>query len=87
METLLLACDQELWAGKICKVRQIAEKSDGHSIDLFLELFGGMGSLNDIVLTEQSDSNKLSTITMPPDANSAFALHRTQAYGLAQSLR
>jgi len=87
METLLLEYRQDFWAKKICKVRQNAEKSDGYSIDAFLGFFGGMGSLNDIVLTVQSDPKKLSSITMPPDANSAFEAHRTRAYELAQSLR
>lgn len=87
MERLLSAYGQNFWYEKLCKVREIAERSDGHSIDKFLGFFGGMGSLSDVVLTLQSDPNKLSTITMPPDANSAFAAHRTRAYELAQSLR
>lgn len=87
MERLLSAFGQNFWCEKLCKVREIAERSDGHSIDRFLGFFGGMGSLSDVVLTVQSDPNKLPTITTPPDANSAFAAHRTRAYELAQSLR
>lgn len=87
MEVLLLEFGQDFWAGRICNVRQIAEKSDGRSIDVFLGFFGGMGSLTDIVLTVQSDPHKLSTIATPSNANSAFAGHRTRAYELAQSLR
>ena len=87
MERLLSAYGQNFWCERLCKVREIAERSDGHSIDRFLALFGGMGSLNDVVLTVQFDPTKLSTITMPTDVNSAFAAHRTRAYELAQSLR
>lgn len=87
METLLLEYSLDSWATTICKVRQYAEKSDGYSIDVFLGLFGGMDSLNDIVLTVLSDPKKLSSVTIPRDANVAFQAHRTRAYELAQSLR
>ncbi len=80
MERLLSAFSQDFWCKKLCAVREIAERSDGHSIDKFLGFFGGMGSLSDVVLTVQSDPKKLSTITMPPAANSAFEAHRTRAY-------
>lgn len=47
------------WAAKILKIKQLAEKSDGYSIELFLGLFGGMGSLNDLVLNAPSTENDL----------------------------
>ncbi len=87
MEALLFAHGDDFWGGKIRRIRQIAQESDGHSVVAFLGLLGGMGSLNDVVLTVQSDPDKLSSITMPRDANRAFDAHRTRACDLARKLR
>lgn len=45
------------WADKIKRVRDIAHKSDGYSIELFFGYFGGMGSLNDLVLDAPNSVN------------------------------
>ncbi len=41
------------WAGKVAKIAGLAEQSDGVSVTRFMELFGGMGSLNDLVSQEE----------------------------------
>ena len=63
------------WAGKINRVRDIANKSDGYSIELFFSYYGGMGSLNDLVLNAPNSVND----------NLHEKLHR--AYRLAETLK
>ncbi len=75
LEEILVEHEQSFWALKITRIRQIAEKSDGYCIEAFLNLFGGMGSFNDLVL----DSS--------PAANDIFRLERSRAYTLAQALK
>jgi flagellar motor switch protein FliN/FliY len=50
IEMLLAKYENDFWKEKIVRVRKVAEKSDGHCVDLFMGLLGGMGSLNDLVL-------------------------------------
>jgi flagellar motor switch protein FliN/FliY len=75
LETILLKYEQEFWAVKLSRVRQIAENSNGYSVQYFESLFGGTGSFNDVVLEA------------PASANRDFATERTRAYELAQALK
>jgi flagellar motor switch protein FliN/FliY len=75
LETILLKYEQDFWAGKLSRVRQTAEKSDGYCVKLFEGLFGGMGSFNDLTLEASASANK------------EFAAERTRAYELAQALK
>ncbi|MQB29778.1 DUF6966 domain-containing protein [Rhizobium rhizogenes] len=50
LEALLQDNDANFWAIKIGRCRRSAENSDEWSVHCFLGLFGGMGSLNDLVL-------------------------------------
>ena len=50
------------WAKEVARCAELLEKSDVHGVDRFLKLYGGMGSVNDIVLyrdgvllTEEND--------------------------------
>jgi hypothetical protein len=75
LEKILTTQSENFWADNVSKSRQLAEKSDGYSVDQFLGLFGGMGSLNDLVLkTSQSE-------------NTEFEDHLSRAYALALSLK
>lgn len=65
----------KFWSERVHKVRQIAEKSDGYSVEMFLGFFGGMGSLNDLVLNA------------PMPVNNEFDAERRRAYKLAQALK
>lgn len=38
------------WAEQVARCADIVEQSDSYGLDRFLGLFGGMGSLNDVVL-------------------------------------
>jgi hypothetical protein len=75
LEDILRPHGQERWMAKVRRVRDLAERSDGHCIDLFLKFYGGMGSFNDLVLNA------------PPSANDALDEERRKAYQLAQKLR
>lgn len=75
LEAILLKCEQGIWAEKLSRVRQTAEKSDGYCVQLFEGLFGGMGSFNDLILEA------------PASANKDFATERMRAYELAQALK
>ncbi len=75
LEVTLLKHDEDLWAAKLSRVRQVAENSDGYCVQLFEELFGGMGSFSDLILDASVS------------ANSEFAAERTRACELAQALR
>ena len=57
VEEILAEHERGFWAQKIRRVRQIAEKTDGDCVEMFLGLFGGMGSFNDLVLNAPSQIN------------------------------
>jgi hypothetical protein len=75
IEQLLAEDGMQFWQAKIYKIRRIAENSDGACVPLFLRLYGGMGSFNDIVLRG------------PASRNDAFDKERRRAYKLARNLR
>lgn len=75
IQSLLVADHEQFWCRRIHKVIQLAQKSDGHSVELFLGFFGGMGSFSDLVLNG-SDV-----------ANSTLSEERSNAYEIAQNLR
>ncbi|TNE65330.1 MAG: hypothetical protein EP336_12970 [Rhodobacteraceae bacterium] len=75
LETILLKYEKGFWAKKLSRVRQISEKSDGYCVELFLGFFGGMGSLNDLVLIA------------PRPVNDEFEAELRRAYKLAQALQ
>ncbi|TKW77335.1 MAG: hypothetical protein DI543_16245 [Bradyrhizobium icense] len=78
IEALLVVSDARYWAGQIAACRQIAEKSDGYGVIRFLSLFGGMGSLNDVVLTRGGK--------ILESENDVFSGLLSEAHGLAQAL-
>lgn len=57
LEDILTVNKQGFWAAKVARAQQLAEKSDGYAVDVFLELLGGMGSLNDLILDWSSATN------------------------------
>ncbi len=75
LEAILSTHQSEFWSARVCNVRQIAEKSDGYSVEMFLGFFGGMGSFNDVVLDA------------PKPVNDEFDAERRRAYRLAQTLK
>lgn len=75
LEGLLYTYGSEFWAEKVSKVRQVAEKSDRYCVALFLGMYGGMGSFNDIILNAS------------PSINDDFDQEKRLAYDLAQKLK
>ena len=64
LEQLREAHGSNFWAEKIKKSRIAAENSDGWSVDHVLGLYGGIGSLNDLILeTTKFENNKLQRLT------------------------
>ncbi len=45
------------WARTVALIRQKAERSDGRCVEEAIMLFGGMGSLNDLILGEAIEAN------------------------------
>jgi hypothetical protein len=50
IEALLRTHDASFWADEIGLCRASVEASDAYGLKRFLSMFGGMGSLNDLVL-------------------------------------
>lgn len=62
IEDLLRTGHDTGWAQQVARCAELVEKSDAYGLDRFLNLFGGMGSINDVVLyrdgvplTEEND--------------------------------
>lgn len=66
--------DTPHWVEQIRRIKVFAEKSDGCCVPQFLQLFGGMGFLNDIVLIASDEINE------------AFNLELDRAYLIAKNL-
>ncbi|UWQ95188.1 hypothetical protein K3728_16080 [Rhodobacteraceae bacterium M385] len=75
LEGILQRHEKGLWSAKITRVRQVAEASDGNCVELFLAMYGGMGSFADLVLKA------------PAQANDALHAERRRAYHLAVALK
>jgi hypothetical protein len=50
IEAVLSEHNQKHWAVQIARCLSSVERSDDHGIQRFLSFFGGMGSLNDVLL-------------------------------------
>ena len=57
LEELLDAHSAEFWAKKVQRSRKAAEQSDGWCVGNALSWYGGMGSLNDLVLVAPNEAN------------------------------
>lgn len=78
MTTLLKLHGDGGWAEQIEQCRSIIARSDYYGVDRLLRLYGGMGSLNDVVL--QSGG------VAPPEENERFDALRTDAWEQAHAL-
>ena len=59
LEKLLVEHDDQEWAARICKSNNEIQNQDFMGVERFLSSFGGMGSLNDVVLPEASATGEL----------------------------
>ena len=71
---LLHACGQERWAGWLEKDRKLIAGGDFYGVKHLLQAFGGMGSLNDLVVEPEPRDADLKRLT-------------SQIYELATTLR
>jgi hypothetical protein len=67
VEAILSEHNQQHWAMKVARSLAIVERSDACGIRCFLSLFGGMGSLNDLVLSRdgqflKAENDRLGTL-------------------------
>lgn len=72
--TLLHACGEQGWAGWLEKDQRLIVGRDFYGIQHLLQAFGGMGSLNDLVVEPDSRDAELKRLT-------------NQIYELATTLR
>ena len=78
MTTLLKLHGDNGWAEQVERCRSTIAQSDYHGVDRLLCLYGGMGSLNDVIL--QSGG------VVPTDDNERFDALRTDAWKQANAL-
>ena len=74
-----LAGRSDAWADHVRRAADEVAQSDAHGVQRFLGLFGGMGSLNDLVL--HRDGKPLAA------ENDELRRLRTRAWELAHALR
>jgi hypothetical protein len=79
LEATLKVNGSAQWAEQVGRSSVEVENSDYHGVERFLGLFGGMGSLNDVILVH---NNQVLT-----SENDALDRLRNRAYGLAMALR
>ena len=67
------------WAGELDRCREIIENSDFYGVRRLFGLFGGMGSLNDILIQHKG--------VILTEENERFAALREKAWSIAERLR
>ncbi|WP_197693854.1 hypothetical protein [Vogesella sp. LIG4] len=75
------------WSGWVLKVRARLLNSDYSGIELLLSAYGGMGSLNDVVLGQ---NNKDGVIEWKPEhtgLNERFTVLSSKAWELASAIK
>jgi len=68
VERFLREHEQTYWADEVARSRYAVDQSDAYGLRSFLALFGGMGSLNDLVLSRdqvalQAENDQLHELT------------------------
>lgn len=79
LEQFLRRQDEEFWSARVARAADCVARSDAYGLEQFLSLFGGMGSLSDLVLHRDGKF-----LTM--ENNQLDAL-RSKAWTLADRLR
>ncbi|CAG4891988.1 DUF6966 domain-containing protein [Paraburkholderia gardini] len=83
-EALLRSYGQVRWAEWLAKDARLIRSLDGYGIEHLLSAYGGMGSLNDVVLQR---SNIGTELLIPEGDNERFDELRGEIYALAHMLR
>lgn len=83
-EALPRSYEQIQWAKWLSNDARMIRSLDGYGIEHLLSAYGGMGSINDVVLQRITTGNE---VVVPESDNERFALLRNEIYVLARSLR
>ena len=62
IEEILNQQKEQHWANMIGQANSEIQNQDFGGVERFLSLFGGMGSLNDLVLTDSGQAGKLDSL-------------------------
>ncbi|CAJ0772427.1 DUF6966 domain-containing protein [Ralstonia chuxiongensis] len=81
--SLLNAYEQTGWAEWLAKDAMRIRSHDGYGIEHLLSAYGGMGSLNDVVLQRSNGVE----VTMDFNDNERFNKLRSEIYDLAMACR
>lgn len=79
LERFLAQHGETFWSKNINQAAEEVEKSDAHGLERFLRMFGGMGSLNDVVLHRDGQPLRVE--------NDQLDLMRSRAWTMADRLR
>jgi len=82
-EKLLRAHHKSRWADWLASDADRIHRLDFYGIEHLLSAFGGMGSLNDLVLQYQDGA----VLHVPPTENEQFSGLRQEIYSLASKLK
>ena len=63
LAALLLAHSEARWAEWVAKDAALVRRGDAYGLTHFLSAFGGMGSLNDMLLDPRSDEKRFHALT------------------------
>jgi len=78
---LLRKHEIDRWADWLNKDARYLRNSDFHGVEHLMSAFGGMGSLNDLVLAEVSADNPEYLVTSPDDALFQSLLNKIHSLG------
>ncbi len=79
LESLLERNGEDFWSGRVRQAADTVARSDAYGLTQFLDLFGGMGSLDDLVLHKSGQ---------PLEAeNKRLDTSRSNAWNLADRLK
>ena len=79
LERILAQHGQGFWSRNVAQAAGEVEKSGAQGVDRFLRMFGGMGSLNDVVLHGEGKPLRAE--------NDQLDLMRSRAWDMAHRLR
>ncbi|MGN6207121.1 DUF6966 domain-containing protein [Asticcacaulis sp.] len=79
LQTLLFQQGINTWAARVKQAADNIEKSDAYGLQQFLSMFGGMESLNDLILSQDGK--------LPIEENEQLDSLRSKAWSLANNLR
>jgi hypothetical protein len=82
-EVLLRSHEQTQWADWLCKDARLIRGLDFHGIEHLLSAYGGMGSINDIVLQRSNQSG----LYVATEENKRFDTLRAEIYSAAKKLK